>query len=54
MRTFTFTHKNTGNVFITKAENFEEADNTIYEVMHEIEGWVVDNEEGEDENALFI
>ena len=54
MKTFTFTHKNTGDVFITDAIDFEEAEFTLKNILIDTYGWRVDDEEGEDENALFI
>ena len=49
MRTFTFTHKNTGNIFTTSAENLEEAEYNLYDTIRDNYGWRVDDEEGEDE-----
>ena len=54
MRTFTFTHKNTGDVFITEADDFDEAEVILKNTLIDTYGWRVDDEEGEDENALFI
>ena len=54
MKRFTFTHKNTGDVFITNAIDFTEAEFILKTTLMDVYGWRVDDEEGEDENALFI
>ena len=59
MKQFTFTHKNTSDVFITNAIDFNEAEFTLKTVLIDVYGWRVNDEEGldeddDEENALFI
>ena len=49
MKTFIFNHSNSSASLIISAENFQEADNKVDALVKDALGWIVEDEEGKDE-----
>lgn len=49
MKTFLFYHKNSSAVLTLSANNFDEAEEVLADVVKDIDAWRCEDEDGEDE-----